>query len=186
MAAGVCLAPSLRRLQTAPPAPAVSRDDEQGSYERQAARSPRCSRRYVAAQGRASPAPRATLVALDAQDAASRAGGGGVTTTNARRLLNATQREDDFQAQIVQLAEDCGWLVWHDNDSRRNDAGLPDLLLIRGAVLLFLEVKTEKGKVSPAQEAFIGRLKQVKYVEADIVRPRHFEQVAAVLRSRAR
>lgn len=107
-------------------------------------------------------------------------------TTEARRLLDAAQSERRYQDQIVQLAEANGWHVWHDNDSRRNDAGLPDLLLIRGAVLLFLEVKTEKGKVSLAQEAFIERLKQVKYVEADVARPRHWEQIAAVLRSAKR
>ena len=91
-----------------------------------------------------------------------------------------------YQKQIVDLAEACGWLVWHDNDPRRNSAGLPDLLMVRGPVLLFLEVKTEKGKVRPEQEAFIGRLKQVRYVNAEGVRPRDWEQIAAVLRSAKR
>ena len=100
-------------------------------------------------------------------------------------MLKATT-EAQYQKQIVDLAEACGWLVWHDNDPRRNSAGLPDLLMVRGPVLLFLEVKTEKGKVRPEQEAFIGRLKQVKYVHADVVRPRHWEQIAAVLRSAKR
>ena len=100
-------------------------------------------------------------------------------------VLKATT-EAQYQKQIVDLAEACGWLVWHDNDPRRNSAGLPDLLMVRGPVLLFIEVKTEKGKVSPEQEAFIGRLKQVKYVHADVVRPRHFEQIAQVLRSAKR
>ena len=100
-------------------------------------------------------------------------------------VLKATT-EAQYQKQIVDLAEACGWLVWHDFDPRRNPAGLPDLLLVRGPVLLFLEVKTEKGKVRPEQEAFIGRLKQVKRVSADVVRPRHWDQLAEVLRSAKR
>ena len=111
---------------------------------------------------------------------------GGSMTRNARQLLDAAQSEADYQEQIIQLAEDTGWLVWHDTDSRRNSAGLPDLLMVRGPVLLFIEVKTEKGKVSPEQEAFINRLKQVKYVDADVVRPHQWEQIAQVLRSAKR
>ena len=105
---------------------------------------------------------------------------------DAKSALDTAQPEAEYQEQIIQLAEACGWLVWHDQDSRRNRAGLPDLLMVRGPVLLFIEVKTEKGKVSPEQEAFIGRLKQVKYVDADVVRPHQWEQIAQVLRSAKR
>ena len=107
-------------------------------------------------------------------------------TAKATKVVLNAITEADFQQLVIQTAEANGWLIWHDRDSRRNRAGLPDLLMIRGPVLLFLELKTEKGKVRPEQEAFIGRLKQVKYVHADVVRPRHFEQIAQVLRSAKR
>jgi Holliday junction resolvase-like predicted endonuclease len=106
--------------------------------------------------------------------------------TNARAVLDRAESEADLQAKIVAFAEMHGWHVWHDNDSRRNREGLPDLLLLRGATLLFIEVKTEKGAVSPAQRAFISRLKQVKYVDADIVRPHNFDELVDVLKAARR
>ena len=44
-----------------------------------------------------------------------------------------------------------GWLVFHDTDSRRSEPGFPDLLLARRGVVLLVELKTEKGKVSIEQ-----------------------------------
>ena len=43
------------------------------------------------------------------------------------KLINQTDAlisEAQFQETLVEYAELWGWLVWHDNDSRRNDAGL--------------------------------------------------------------
>jgi hypothetical protein len=94
--------------------------------------------------------------------------------------------EADWQAQIVELAEPLGWHVWHDNDSRRNRAGLPDLELLRGATMLRLELKTDKGTVSDAQQAYIDRLKQVKFVYAAVARPRHWDEIAETLKGAAR
>jgi predicted type IV restriction endonuclease len=92
------------------------------------------------------------------------------------------REEADFQEQVVDLAESLGWKVWHDQDSRRNRAGLPDLELLRGATMLRLELKTEKGIVSDAQEAYINRLKLVRFVVADVVRPSHWDELVDVLR----
>jgi hypothetical protein len=96
--------------------------------------------------------------------------------------VSVAQSEADFQAQIVELAESLGWKVWHDQDSRCNRAGLPDLELLRGATMLRLELKTEKGIVSGAQEAYIARLKLVRFVVADVVRPSHWDELVDVLR----
>lgn len=100
--------------------------------------------------------------------------------------MTRRREEADFQAQVVELAETLGWACWHDNDSRRNRAGLPDLELLRGATMLRLELKTEKGIVSPAQEAYIDRLKQIKFVYAAVCRPRHWDEIAETLRGAAR
>lgn len=94
--------------------------------------------------------------------------------------------EADFQAQVIELAESLGWACWHDNDSRRNRAGLPDLELLRGATMLRLELKTEKGIVSLAQQAYIDRLNLVRFVMADIVRPQHLDQLVDTLRRAVR
>lgn len=63
--------------------------------------------------------------------------------------------EADFQAQILELAKYCGWsLQYHTFDSRRSAPGFPDVVLVRGARLLFIEVKTAKGRVTPEQQAW--------------------------------
>lgn len=66
--------------------------------------------------------------------------------------------EAAFQRLVVDLAEWCGWLCWHDHDSRTNAAGLPDLLLLRGTRLLWRELKTASGRIRPAQADFGARL----------------------------
>jgi len=61
--------------------------------------------------------------------------------------------EKGFQASVIKLAKLCGWSCYHTHDSRRSQAGFPDLVLAhpKGG-LLFAELKTEQGKVSAAQE----------------------------------
>jgi hypothetical protein len=107
-------------------------------------------------------------------------------TRTARQLLDAAQSEADYQEQIVQLAEFCGWYVWHDKDSRRNEAGFPDLMIVRGIDLHFLEVKAQRGRVRPAQQAFIYRLQEVRRCTAGIVRPSDWPAVEAMLTRPAR
>ena len=101
--------------------------------------------------------------------------------TPSQQILDKSMTEEDFQAQIVKLAETHGWHVWHDHDSRRNSEGLPDLLLLRGQMMLWFECKTERGVTSDGQSAFIRRLNLVKEVHADVVRPRHMDQIIDVL-----
>ncbi len=107
-------------------------------------------------------------------------------STQLMAAVSVAQTEAEFQAAVVELAESLGWKVWHDNDSRRNRAGLPDLELLRGASMLRLELKTEKGKVSGAQEAYINRLNQVRFVVADVVRPSQWDQLVDILQGAKR
>ena len=65
--------------------------------------------------------------------------------------------EGKFQAAIIELATVCGWLAYHTHDSRRSTPGFPDLVLVRGGVLLFRELKTDTGKTSKAQLALDAR-----------------------------
>ena len=58
--------------------------------------------------------------------------------------------EKQFQSHLVQYAKNRGWLVYHTYDSRRCEPGFPDLVLVR-EVVLYRELKSEKGRVTPAQ-----------------------------------
>jgi len=68
-----------------------------------------------------------------------------------------TISEEAFQTLIVDLARRFGWLTWHDNDSRRNDPGIPDLLMLRER-LIWRELKTQRGRLSAEQAAWGERL----------------------------
>lgn len=66
--------------------------------------------------------------------------------------------EVELQQKITDLAELRGWLVYHTYDSRRSAAGFPDLVLCRSGQVLFVEVKSEKGRLSKAQAKWLTEL----------------------------
>jgi len=88
-----------------------------------------------------------------------------------RQMVDRALSEREWQAELVRTAEAAGWWCWHDADSRRNKAGLPDLIAIRGPRLLFIEVKAERGTLRPAQVEFFNRLRGVTGVEFYVFRP---------------
>ena len=106
--------------------------------------------------------------------------------TSRKAQQQAPITEKAFQAQIVDAATRLGWHCFHVYDSRRSSTGFPDLELIRGATMLRLEVKSEKGIVKAPQQAYVDRLNQVKYVVADVVRPSHWDEVLDTLKRAAR
>lgn len=87
--------------------------------------------------------------------------------------------ESVFQREVIRLAEAHGWKAWHDVDSRRNVAGLPDLILVRGTVL-WRELKAQKGKVSEEQLRFMARL-QWAGQDAKVWRPSDWDEIERVL-----
>ena len=67
--------------------------------------------------------------------------------------------EAQFQQQVIDLAKLHGYtLIYHTHYSRRSQPGFPDLVLVsehRGRAL-FRELKTDAGRVSPAQFSWIS------------------------------
>ncbi len=66
--------------------------------------------------------------------------------------------ETELQQKITDRAELLGWLVYHTYDSRRSAPGFPDLVLARKGRVLFVEVKSEKGRLSRAQAKWLRAL----------------------------
>ncbi len=62
--------------------------------------------------------------------------------------------EKEFMAQVIALAKLRGFKVYHTHDSRRSESGWPDLVLVRDRIF-FVELKTEKGKVSAEQDDWL-------------------------------
>ncbi len=56
-----------------------------------------------------------------------------------------------------------GWRLYHTRDSRRSPAGFPDLVLVsrgRGR-LLFVELKSDTGRVRPEQAEWLDVLRSI-------------------------
>jgi hypothetical protein len=71
-------------------------------------------------------------------------------------------RERDFQAAVVKLAKTLGCLVYHTHDSRRSEAGFPDLVIVGRRGVMFRELKTEGGRLSPEQAKWINALQDAQ------------------------
>lgn len=77
--------------------------------------------------------------------------------------------EDDLLGNVRELAHRLGWLCYHTHDSRRSDPGFPDLTLVRGSRLVFIELKSQKGRYRAGQENWLFALSQC--AEAYTYRP---------------
>lgn len=79
----------------------------------------------------------------------------------------------------MEFARLSGWVLYHTHDSRRSPAGFPDLVLVRERVV-FAELKAEKGRVTPEQLAWLGRLWQAG-AEAYLWRPSGWPEIERLL-----
>ncbi|MGI8426073.1 MAG: VRR-NUC domain-containing protein [Actinomycetota bacterium] len=73
-------------------------------------------------------------------------------------VVFANPTEKQFQQSVVDLAQLLGWATFHSFDSRKSAAGFPDLVIVRDRVL-FAELKTESGKLAPAQGDWLAALR---------------------------
>ena len=91
--------------------------------------------------------------------------------------------EADFQTRIVDYCRLLQLLVFHDHDSRRNIAGFPDLVIV-GSRVLFVELKTETGRLRPEQEVWLDRLRKATGDSAVAVwRPSDWPHAMKILRN---
>ena len=66
--------------------------------------------------------------------------------------------EAQLQTVVVGLARMLRFLVYHTRDSRGSDKGFPDLVMVRERTI-YVELKSEKGKLTPEQREWIAALK---------------------------
>ena len=88
--------------------------------------------------------------------------------------------EKDFQRAITDLAKACGWKIYHTYDSRRSNPGWPDLVLAKPPRLLFVEVKTDFGKLRPEQQEWLQALLECQQ-DARVWRPRDWFSIERTL-----
>lgn len=92
--------------------------------------------------------------------------------------------ERAWQEQVVELATYYRWAHFHPYDMRRSDAGWPDLTLVRPPELIFVELKTEKGRLTPAQESWLHLL-AASGQRVFVWRPSMFDAIHEILKPRA-
>jgi hypothetical protein len=85
--------------------------------------------------------------------------------------------EKAFLAQVRELARLFGWLEFHPYDSRRSTPGYPDLFMVRPPRLIFAELKSDTGRVTEAQRAWLETLGQCPGVEVYVWRPGDFDAI---------
>ena len=91
--------------------------------------------------------------------------------------LSGVVTEAQWQNTVVEAAQLLGWWVFHDHDSRKNQAGFPDLVLIRPPRVMFLELKRETGKLTTAQGEVLGLLEDCPGVEVEVARPSNWSSL---------
>lgn len=109
-------------------------------------------------------------------------------TTPAREILDAAMSEAEFQAAVIRLAHDLGWLVHHSRKVEQRDGkwrtpiqgdrGFPDLVLARRGVVLHPELKTEDGDYGPGQREWGEAIGETYR----LWRPSDMDEIVATLR----
>lgn len=67
-------------------------------------------------------------------------------------------KEAEFAQRIEETMAYLGLRWHHETDSRKSKAGFPDYCIVGPDGIMFLEIKSDKGKPSPQQEAWITDL----------------------------
>lgn len=105
------------------------------------------------------------------------------TLNRAQEILADAMSEAELQANVEEMLTLLGWRFIHDRDSRKNNAGFPDICAVRRGRLLFAELKTTRGRFRTEQRLWLEALAMTD-VEVYEWRPRdwHAGTIEEVLR----
>lgn len=67
--------------------------------------------------------------------------------------------EKELRQSLVRAARGFGWRCYFSWTSIHSPAGFPDLCMTKPPRVIFAELKTDTGKVSPHQEAWLADLR---------------------------
>lgn len=106
--------------------------------------------------------------------------------TSPRQAIISSISEADFQRQVIELALWMGWKVHHTRPAQyqsgrwatpiQGQPGFPDLVLARGGVVIFAELKSAKGRLSEDQRSWVNTLPN-----AYVWRPSDIEEIKEIL-----
>lgn len=110
-----------------------------------------------------------------------------------------TELEKQFEGAFAQAFALRRWHGYHTHNSRHSVSGFPDWVLVRQPRILFVELKTDTGKISPDQQQWLGELAHCEtharwlveqvglagvqpIVEVHVWRPADWDQIVETLR----
>ena len=94
--------------------------------------------------------------------------------------------EKEFMVTLIADARANGWRVFHDLDSRRNEAGFPDILMTNGRFVYFVELKAKKGRVTKAQQKWLDDLDSSAFHAVRVWRPSDWPEFIKVIETDVR
>lgn len=107
-------------------------------------------------------------------------------------LTHVPLSETAWQGRVMDFARLRGWRITHFRPTQvrpgrwatalAGDPGWPDLALCRDGRLILAELKTERGRLSPGQVAWLGVLQTVQGVDVRVWRPSDWDSVMEALR----
>lgn len=103
------------------------------------------------------------------------------------------ETEDQFRLRVQGLASFLGW-EWMHLQRALNDrgywrtpvqgpigVGFPDLMLVKGDRIVFVELKADRGRLTPAQERVLEVLRAVPCTEVYVWKPDDWDWITEVL-----
>ena len=89
--------------------------------------------------------------------------------------------EKVFRQEVVTAAKAAGWMVYFSWTSIHSPAGFPDLVLVKPPLMLLVELKTDKGKVTKSQRQWLEALAQVTEVVRAVWKPTDLAAIRRLL-----
>ncbi len=93
--------------------------------------------------------------------------------------------ERQWQEKVCEFATLRQWRWYHTHDSRRSNPGFPDLVLVRGRAIVFVELKSDRGRTTPDQLAWLNALREARKGNDNVIvsvwRPSDWPAVMEVL-----
>jgi hypothetical protein len=74
------------------------------------------------------------------------------------RAMSEDRGPDSLDAHVRRYFKDLALRAMHPKDSRRSEKGYPDWTIVGPLGVLFWELKTERGRVTPEQRAWLDAL----------------------------
>lgn len=93
--------------------------------------------------------------------------------------------EAEFQSDVVNAAKLFGLAVYHTFDSRRSEAGFPDLTIVGARGVLFRELKTDTGKLRKEQQYWLSALRS-SGANVKVWRPKDWDVIVSELQGLGR